>query len=174
MRNKTEKDQKNEIADIAIHKTGILTTNAQTQNQHVIIAKKENLDELFKNIFEPNRRIKDTEIKIHLKLGHQPIKQKARHIPYHLQNYVEKEIKNLFQSGHLEKIQKVQENCSVSPVVLTVEKDKSVKMELESRKLNNSCIEKKPRIRNMEELLNQRPTKKQENRKNHVNNEIRP
>ena len=61
----------------------------------------------------------------------------------------------LGKSGHLEKIKDVDEDCFVSPVVITVKSDKSVKIALDSRKLNDSCIKMRPHMPNMEELLNQ-------------------
>ena len=59
------------------------------------------------------------------------------------------------KSGHLEKVKHVDEDCFVSPVVITVKSDKSVKIALDSRKLNDSCIKVRPHMPNMEELLNQ-------------------
>ena len=56
-------------------------------------------------------------------------------------------------------IQKVEEDCFVSQVAKTVQKDKSVKNVLDQRKLNDSCIKKRPHIPNMEELFNQILTK---------------
>ena len=47
------------------------------------------------------------------------------------------------------------EDCFVSPVVITVKNDKSLKIALDSRKLNDSCIKIRPHMPNMEELLNQ-------------------
>ena len=55
----------------------------------------------------------------------------------------------------MEKIKDVDEDCFVSPVVITVKSDKSVKIALDSRKLNDSCIKMRPHKPNMEELLNQ-------------------
>ena len=49
----------------------------------------------------------------------------------------------------------VDEDCFVSPVVITVKNDKSVKIALDSRKLNDSCIKTRPHMPKMEELLNQ-------------------
>ena len=57
--------------------------------------------------------------------------------------------------GHLETVKHVGEDCFVSPVVITVKSDKSVKMALDSRILNDSCIKVRPHMPNMEELLNQ-------------------
>ena len=47
------------------------------------------------------------------------------------------------------------EDCFVSPVVITVKNDKSTKIALDSRKLNDSCIKIRPHMPNMEKLLNQ-------------------
>ena len=109
----------------------------------------------FPDLFENNETIKDTEINIQLKPGHYPVKQKARPIPLHLQDDVGRELEKLIKSGHLEKINDVDEDCFVSPVVITVKSDKSVKIALDSRKLNDSCIKMRPHMPNMEELLNQ-------------------
>ena len=55
----------------------------------------------------------------------------------------------------MERVKPVDEDCFVSPVVITVKNDKSVKIALDSRKLNDSCIKVRPHMPNMEELLNQ-------------------
>ena len=109
----------------------------------------------FQDFFENNESIKDTEINIQLKPGHFPIKQKARPVPLQLQEDVERELKKLIRTGHLEEINDVDEDCFVSPVVITVKSEKSVKIALDSRKLNDSCIKMRPHMPNMEEFLNQ-------------------
>ena len=118
-------------------------------------SEKEKVIKKFPDLFENNRTIKDTEINIQLKPGHYPVKQKARQSPLHLQEDVGRKLEKLIKAGHLEKINNVDEDCFVSPVVITVKNDKSVKIALESRKLNDSCIERRPHMPNMEELLNQ-------------------
>ena len=107
------------------------------------------------DLFDNNDTIKDTEINIQLKPGHYPVKQKARPIPLHLQEDVGRELEKLIKAGHLEKVKDVDEDCFVSPVVKTVKNDKSVKIALDSRKLNDSCIKMRPHMSKMEELLNQ-------------------
>ena len=121
--------------------------NNQSERKRVI--------EKFPDLFKNNTTIKDTEINIQLKPGHYPVKQKARPIPLHLQKHVGKELERLIKTGHLEKVKHVDEDCFVSPVVITVKNDKSVKIALDSRKLNDSCIKIRPHMPNMEELLNQ-------------------
>ena len=94
------------------------------------------------------------KVKITLKPGVQPIQQKARPIPVHLQEAVYKEIVKLQKEGHIEKLEKVPENTFISPAVITVKKDKTVKLALDSRKLNDSCIKRRSQMPNMEDLLN--------------------
>ena len=90
-----------------------------------------------------------------MKPGHYPVKQKARPIPLHLQDTVGKATEKLTKSGHLERVKQVDDDCFVSPVVITVKNDKSVKIALDSRKLNDSCIKVRTHMPNMEELLKQ-------------------
>ena len=66
---------------------------------------------------------------------------------------VGRELERLIKSGNLEKINNVDEDCFVSPVVITVKSDKSVKIALDSRKLNDSSVKMRPHTPNMEELL---------------------
>ena len=90
-----------------------------------------------------------------MKPGHYQVKQKERPISLQLDEAVGKEIEKLTKFGHLERVKQVDEDCSVSPVVITVKNDKSVKIALDSRKLNDSCIKVRPHMPNMEKLLNQ-------------------
>ena len=124
-----------------------LADNSQSEREKVF--------NKFPDLFENNETIKDAEINIQLKPGHYPVKQKARPVPLHLQKDVGRELERLMKSGHLEKINNVDGDCFVSPVVITVKSDKWVKIALDSRKLNDSCIKMRPHMPNMEELLNQ-------------------
>ena len=96
----------------------------------------------FKKLFKTNHFVKNTEVKIQIKPGCYPIQQKARPIPYHLQDDVENELDRLIKFGHLERLETIEEDCFVSPVVVTVKKDKRVKNAFDARKLNDSCIKK--------------------------------
>ena len=121
-------------------------------------SEKERIINKFPDLFENNETIKDTEIKIQLKPGHFPhfpVKQKARPVPLHLQEDVGRELEKLIKSGHLEKIKDVDGDCFVSPVVITIKSDKSVKIALDYCKLNDSCVKMRPHMPNMDELLNQ-------------------
>ena len=65
------------------------------------------------------------------------------------------EFDRLIKSGYLKRLETIEEDCFVSPVVILVKKDKSAKKALDARKLNESCVKKRPHLPNMEEFLNQ-------------------
>ena len=90
-------------------------------------SEKEKVINKFPDLFENNRTEKDTEINIQFKPGHLPVKQKARPSPQHLQEDVGRKLEKLIKEGHLEKVNNVDENCFVTPVVITVKNDESVK-----------------------------------------------
>ena len=52
------------------------------------------------------------------------IQEKGRPIPIHLQKQVAKELKGLIENGYLERATEITEDCFVSPLERTVEKDK--------------------------------------------------
>ena len=107
----------------------------------------------YEDLFKNNHTIKDLTIDIQLKKDVKPIQQKGRPVPIHFQKIVREELEKLIYKGHLEKADKTTENCFVSPAVITIKKDKSVKIALDSRKLNDACIKRKAAMPNMEELI---------------------
>ena len=115
----------------------------------------ESIYKKYHKLFNTNLTIKDAEVQRQIKPGCYPIQQKARPIPYHLQEDVKNELNRLIESGHLERLETIGEDCFVSPVVITVKKDESVKIALDARKLNYSCIKKRAQMPNKDELLNQ-------------------
>ena len=64
---------------------------------------------------------------IQLKPGHYPIKQKARPVPLHIQEDVGRELEKLIRTGHLEKINDLDEDCFVSPVVISEKDSQKIK-----------------------------------------------
>ena len=107
-----------------------LDENNQSEKRQVM--------EQFPDLFKNNTTMKDAEINTQMKPGQNPVKQRARPIPLYLHEAVGKEIEKLTKSGHLKREKHVDEDCFVSPVVITVKSDKSVKVALDSRKQNYS------------------------------------
>ena len=107
----------------------------------------------FKKLFHENKTVKGIEVDIQLKPDAKLIQQKGRPIPIHLQPAVGKEIEKLMKNGHIEKATDIDKNCFVSPAVITVKRDKSVKIALDSRKLNEITVKRKAQMPNMEELI---------------------
>ena len=107
----------------------------------------------FRKLFNENHTVNGIEVKIQLKEDAKLIQQKGRPIPIHLQQSVGKEINKLIKQGHIEKANNIDENCFVSPAVITVKKDKSVKIAIDSRKLNEITIKRKAKMPNMEKLI---------------------
>ena len=64
-----------------------------------------------------------------------------------------KEIQKLVKQGHIEKANNIDENCFVCPAVITVKKDKSMKIPLDSPKLNEITVKRKAQKPKMEELI---------------------
>ena len=74
-------------------------------------------------------------------------------MPITLQDKVDKHIKNFLQQGHIEKLEECSDKYFVSPIVITVRKDGSVKLALESRELNKQIHKNKYQMPHMEELM---------------------
>ena len=103
--------------------------------------------------------MKDNENKIQLKPGDRPIKQKPRPIPYHLQSYVEKKTKQIISIRAPRKNTKCRRRLFLISGSNNRE-ERQVKIALDSRKLNDSCMKMRPHLESIEELLNQILTEK--------------
>ena len=100
-----------------------------------------------RDLFENNHTVKVLEVKIQLKPDHKPVQQKGRRIPIHLQKVVTKEIKKLINAGHLTRVNDIKQDNFVSPTVITVKKDNSVKLAMDARILNDKTIKRKHKCR---------------------------
>ena len=107
----------------------------------------------FPKLFKRNGKIKDHEIKIKLKPDAKITQQKGRRIPIQLQNAVDAEIKRLLKEGHIEKINEIKDDVFIQPTVITVKKDRSVKIALDARALNQAIDKDKCQMPNLDNLL---------------------
>ncbi len=81
----------------------------------------------FKDLFERKGKIKNHIVRTKFKKPLQPTQQKGRRIPLALQNKVAVEIKRLTKEGHIIKLRNCNEDQFISPIVITVKKDGSLK-----------------------------------------------
>ena len=64
------------------------------------------------------------------------VQQKVRRVPISLQEKVDTEIDKLLKQGHIEELTECSDKYFVSPIVITVKKEWSAKLALESREIN--------------------------------------
>ena len=106
-----------------------------------------------KDLLYNNTEIKNLEVKNDLKEDAKILQQKGRPVPIHLQNQVAEEIKRLIKNGYLERATEITEDCFVSPAVITVKEDKSIKPALDSRKLKEATIKKSTNAEKAQKLI---------------------
>ena len=76
---------------------------------------------------------------------------------------MDKEIEKQLKEGHIEKVDKMQDDVFIQPTVITVKKDKSVKIALDARSLNQSTAKDKYQMPNLEKLIKMTAEKLDEN-----------
>ena len=79
--------------------------------------------------------------------------QKGRRIPIQHQESVNKEVSRLIQEGHIVKVQEIKEDVLLQPTVITVKKDRSVKLALDARELNKNVIYPMPKLDNLMHMI---------------------
>ena len=81
-------------------------------------------------------RSKNHKVFANFKYSLVPPQVKGRKIPIHIQDRVANEIKQLVKQGHIEKLDKCTTDYFISPIVLTAEKDGSIKLALNAKPIN--------------------------------------
>ena len=90
---------------------------------------------------------------IQLKKDAKPIQQKRRPVPINFQKKWKNELEKLIEKGLFETADRTTEICFVSQAVITIKEDKSVKIALDSRKLNESSIKRNATMLNIAEVI---------------------
>ena len=107
----------------------------------------------FNNLFNRVGKIKNYKVHADFFETLTPIQQKGRKVPITLQDKVDKEINKLLRQGLIEKLKECSDKYFVSPIVITLKKDGSVKLSLESRELNKQVHKNKYQMPDNEELV---------------------
>ena len=72
-----------------------------------------------------------------------PTQHKCRRVPLHLLERVEQVLEKLIEDKQIMRLEKCSDEYFISPGVITVKKDKSVKIALDSKKLNDAIHKNK-------------------------------
>ena len=82
-----------------------------------------------------------------------PSHQKGCRVPINLLDKVSDKLKKLSEQGHIEKLQEFSDKNFISPIEITVKKDKSVKLALDSKVLNKAIHKNKFQMPNINSLI---------------------
>ena len=106
----------------------------------------------FPKLFERRGKVKNHKVRINFETDAEITQQKGRRIPFQLQRAVDKEIGRLLKEGHIEKINEIKDDVFIQPTVITVKKDRSLKIALDARVLNRAIDKDKYQMPNLENL----------------------
>ena len=70
-----------------------------------------------------------------------------------MQKAVDEENKRLLKKAHIEKVDEIKDDVFIQPTVITVKKDRSVKIAFDARALNTTIDKDKYQVPNLENLL---------------------
>ena len=97
----------------------------------------------YKNLTNRIGRSVSHKVKSKFKSYYTPIHQKGRRIPRHLEKEVEEELKKLQANGHITKLDKCSEEFFISPIVITVKRDISIKLATDAKTINKAIHKNK-------------------------------
>ena len=88
-----------------------------------------------------------------LKQDISPYQHKGRRVPLHLTEKVDKEIQHLLNTKQIIKLEKRSDQIFISPVVITVKHDQSIKLALDSKLLNDAFDKNKYQMQSIDNLM---------------------
>ena len=124
-----------------------------TNSSEVHTIERSEMESTFPNSYKRHGRIKDHLIKLEFIDDVKFTQQKGRRVPIKLQEVVQNEIARPMKEKYNKKMSTVNDNVSIQPTVITVKKDKSVKISLDARELIKLLGMKKYPMPNMEHLI---------------------
>ena len=124
-----------------------LIQNVEGQNLKTEISK------TFPNLIRRIGRSKTHTVKSKFKTNFTPVHQRGRRIPIHLQSQVEEELKKLEKNGNIIKLDKCSDKNFISPIVITVKRDKTIKLAMDSKVINKAIHKNKYQMQNIDCLM---------------------
>ena len=92
---------------------------------------------LYPNLFTRTGKNRNAKVRADFFENLKPIQQKGRRVPISLQDKVDNEIDCVIKEGHIIKKQECSVKYFVSPIVITVKKDRSIKLALNQENLTS-------------------------------------
>ena len=121
--------------------------NLDSQNLKQLIAKQ------FPGLVKRIGRSVNHTVKSKFKTNFTPIHQRGRRVPIHLQNQVEQELKKLQENGNIIKLDKCSDKNFISPIVITIKRDKTIKLAMDSKVINKAIHKNKYQMQNIDCLM---------------------
>ena len=107
----------------------------------------------YKNLTNRIGRSVNHKVKSKFKSYYTPTHQKGRRIPLHLEKEVEDELKKLQANGNITKLDKCSKEFFISPIVITVKRDKSIKLAMDAKTINKAIHKNKYQMHNIDCLI---------------------
>ena len=127
--------------------------NVEVNNIDQTSAIKRSLAKEFPDLISRIGKSKHHTVNSKFHKNYQVTHQKGRKVPIHLQPKVKIELEKLLNDGDIEKLTNCSDQFFISPIVITVKKDQSIKIALDSKILNKAIHKNKYQMPNIDSLI---------------------
>ena len=137
--------------EISIQQSNNQKTVSQVDQEYCPIKKEITTD--FPDLITRIGKSKVLMVRSKFHRNYTPSHHSGRRVPVNLLDKVSDELKKLSEQGHIEKLQECSDKNFICPIVITVKKDKSVKLALDSKVLNKAIHKSKYQMPNRDSLI---------------------
>ena len=127
--------------------------NTEINNIEQPCAIKKSLAEEFPELISRIGKSKHHTVNSKFHKSYRVTQQKGKKVPIHLQPKLKIELAKLLNEGHIEKLTNCSDQFFISPIVITVKNDQSIKIALDSKILNKSIHKNKYQMPNIDSLI---------------------
>ena len=127
--------------------------NTEINNIEALCAIKKSMAKEFPELISRLGKSKHPTVNSKFHKNYRVTRQKRRKVPIHLQPKVKIELEKLLNEGNIEKLINSSDQFSISPIVITVKKDQSIKIALDSKILNKTTHKNKYQMPNIDSLI---------------------
>ena len=127
--------------------------NIEINNIETPCAIKKSLTKEFPELISRIGKSKHNTVNSKFHRNYRVTHQKGRKVPIHLRPKVKIELEKLLNEGHIEKLTNCPDHFFISPIVIKVKKDQSIKIALDSKILNKAIHKNKYQMPNIDSLI---------------------